>query len=86
MGAQSADAYHHLIESMRLGFADAFQYVADPRKAQVPIKELTSKDFAPTRRALMDPRRAMNTVPYGQVTKGSATVYISVVDGEGNAC
>ena len=34
----------------------------------------------------MDPRRAMNTVPYGQVTKGSDTVYISVVDGEGNAC
>ena len=86
MGAQSPDAYHHLIEAMRLGFADAFQYVADPRKTQVPINELTSKKFATTRRALMDSKKAMATVPYGQVQKGSDTVYISVVDGQGNAC
>ena len=86
MGAQSPDAYHHLIEAMRLGFADAFQYVADPRKANVPINELTSKDFAITRRALMDSKKAMATVPYGQVLNGSDTVYISVVDGQGNAC
>ena len=86
MGAQSPDAYHHLIEAMRLGFADAFQYVADPRKANVPITELTSKEFASTRRALIDSKKAMTTVPYGQVLKGSDTVYISVVDGQGNAC
>ena len=71
---------------MRLGFADAFQYVADPRKANVPITELTSKEFASTRRALIDSKKAMTTVPYGQVLKGSDTVYISVVDGQGNAC
>ena len=86
MGAQSPDAYHHLIEAMRLGFADAFQYVADPRKVQVPINELTSKEFATTRRALIDSQKAMATAPYGQVHGGSDTVYISVVDGEGNAC
>ncbi|MEE8466153.1 MAG: gamma-glutamyltransferase family protein [Dehalococcoidia bacterium] len=86
MGAQSSDAYHHLIEAMRLGFADAFQYVADPRKVQVPINELTSKDFAATRRALIDSTKAMSTVPYGQTHGGSDTVYISVVDGQGNAC
>ncbi|MDA1128999.1 MAG: gamma-glutamyltransferase [Chloroflexi bacterium] len=86
MGSQSADAYHHLIEAMRLGFSDAFQYVADPRKANVPIKELTSKEYAATRRALMDSKKAMSTVPYGKVHGGSDTVYISVVDGQGNAC
>jgi len=86
MGAQSSDCYHHLIEAMRLGFADAFQYVADPRKTDVPINELTSKEFAATRRALVDPKKAMGSVPYGQVHGGSDTVYISVVDGQGNAC
>lgn len=86
MGAQSANAYHHLIESMRLGFADAFQYVADPRKVNVPIEELTSKSFADSRRTLMNSSRAMTSVPYGQVLPGSDTVYISVVDSEGNAC
>ncbi|MCH8297027.1 MAG: gamma-glutamyltransferase [Chloroflexi bacterium] len=86
MGAQSPDAYHHLIEAMRLGFADAFQYVADPRKTHVPTNELASKEFAATRRALIDSKKAMSTVPYGQVQGGSDTVYISVVDGQGNAC
>jgi gamma-glutamyltranspeptidase/glutathione hydrolase len=86
MGPQSADAYHHLIESMRLAFADAFQYVADPGKARVPTAQLVSKDYARTRRALIDPKRALASVPYGQVLGGSDTVYISSVDGQGNAC
>ena len=86
MGSQSPDAYHHLIESMRLAFADAFEYVADPGQARVPTTALISKDYASTRRALIDPKRAMDTVPYGRVHGGSDTVYISSVDGEGNAC
>jgi len=86
MGSQTADTYHHLIEAMRLAFADAFQYVADPDFAQVPTAEMLSKDFAKKRRALIDPKRALETVPYGKVQGGSDTVYISAVDGEGNAC
>ena len=86
MGAQSPDAYHHLVESMRLAFADAFQYIADPSQAQVPTNQLISKEFARTRRSLIDPNRAMASVPYGQVQGGGDTVYISVVDGQGNAC
>ena len=86
MGSQTADTYHHLIEAMRLAFADAFQYVADPGFAQVPTAEMLSKDFAKKRRALIDPRRALETVPYGKIQGGSDTVYISAVDGEGNAC
>ena len=86
MGPQSPDAYHHLIESMRLAFADAFRYVADPSRARVPTAELASKPYAAARRALINPRRAMESVPYGRVLGGGDTVYISAVDGEGNAC
>ena len=46
MGAQSADAYHHLIEAMRLAFVDAYRYVADPRMVDVPTEQLVSKEFA----------------------------------------
>ena len=86
MGAQSGDAYHHLIESTRLAFSDAYQYVADPRKADVPISQLTSKDYAAQRRTLINSGQAMASVPYGQPFGGSDTVYISCVDGDGNAC
>ncbi len=86
MSAQSADTYHHLVESMRLAFADAFQYIADPSQVRVPTSELNSKEYAAKRRSLIDPSRAMTTVPYGQVQSGGDTVYIAVVDGQGNAC
>ncbi len=86
MGPQSADRYHHLIEATRLGFADAFEYLADPRCAEVPVALWTSQEYADGRRGLIDPARAMDTVPYGKMTPGSDTVYISVVDGAGNAC
>ena len=36
MGHQSLDAYHHMIESIRLAFADGLQYIADPRATSVP--------------------------------------------------
>ena len=86
MGAQTVDTYHHLIEAMRLAFADAHRYVADPRMAQVPIAELTAKSYAAQRRELIDPAKAMPYAPFGEVSVGGDTVYISCVDGQGNAC
>ena len=86
MGPQSAERYHHLIEATRLGFADAFEYLADPRCAHVPTEMWASKAYAKGRRSLINPDRAMDTVPYGKMVPGSDTVYISVVDGAGNAC
>ena len=86
MGAQSADAYHHMIEAMRLAFADAYRYVADPRVVDVPTDQLVSKEYAAQRRELIDPHKAMETTPYGQPIPGGNTVYVSAVDGQGNAC
>jgi gamma-glutamyltranspeptidase/glutathione hydrolase len=86
MGLQSPEAYHHLIESMRLAFADAHQYVADPRKAPVPIKDLLSRGYAVRRRSLISSERAMSKAHYGEPTKSSDTVYLTCVDGKGNAC
>ena len=86
MGAQTVDAYHHLIEAMRLAFADAYRYVADPRQAAVPIAQLTAKDYAAQRRQLIDPARAMDYAPFGDINIGGDTVYISCIDGQGNAC
>ena len=86
MGAQSVEAYHHMIEAIRLSFADAGQYVADPRVSDVPTDVLISKAYASTRRGLIDPKKAMGDVPYGDVMKDGDTVYISCVDKDGNAC
>ncbi len=86
MGFQTPDTYHHLIEAMRLSFADALRYVADPRKAQVPTEELLSKGYAATRRSQVRRDRALSQVLSGDVKVGGDTIYVTCVDGQGNAC
>ncbi len=80
------DRLHTMIECMRLGFADAQQWVCDPRIHPIPLSELTSRAYADRRRRSIDPLRAAQRVPYGDPLAGSDTVYLSVVDGQGNAC
>jgi len=81
-----ADRLHVLIEAMRLAFADALHYVADPAFAPAPLDALLSEAYAAGRRALIDPARAMQPPAFGRPPASSDTVYLTVVDGQGNAC
>ena len=80
------DRVHIMIECMRLAFADAQQWVCDPRVVEIPLVELVSIEYAERRRQLIDLQQAAQDVPYGHPLTGSDTIYLSVVDGEGNAC
>lgn len=77
---------HLLIEAMRVAFADARRYVADPSMADVPVEELLSAGYAEERRALISPDRANPDVTFGRPFAGSDTVQLCAVDAEGNAC
>ena len=81
----STQRLHLLIESMRLGFADAFAYVADPDHVEIPLHGLLSEAYARERRAMIRPDRAIAHPSPGQPA-GHDTVYLTVVDGDGNAC
>jgi gamma-glutamyltranspeptidase/glutathione hydrolase len=76
---------HLVTEALRLAFADARAFIADPRVAAVPVAELLSKEYAAKRRALIG-ERAARDVPHGAPLGRSDTAYLCVVDGEGNAC
>lgn len=84
--ALSPQRLHLMIEALRLAFADAHHYVADPAFSPAPLAELLGQAYAAERRKLIDPRRAMPSVEHGRPPAVSDTVYFSVVDGEGNAC
>jgi gamma-glutamyltranspeptidase/glutathione hydrolase len=83
---ESPERIHLTVEAMRLAFADARRYITDPERVRVPVEGLLSKQYAAQRRALISPDMAMQPPRYGAPLPGSDTVYLSVVDGEGNAC
>jgi gamma-glutamyltranspeptidase/glutathione hydrolase len=82
----STEKFHLMIEALRLAFADARWYVSDPAFSNIPIQELLSKEYADERRKLIDPARANLDAKRGSPFASSGTVYLSVVDGMGNAC
>jgi gamma-glutamyltranspeptidase/glutathione hydrolase len=83
---RSSPHAHLLIEALRLAFADARWFVADPAQSLVPVEGLLSKDYAKERRALIDPLQARTRPTRGEPVNSSDTVYVSAADGEGNAC
>ncbi len=86
LDALSPEKMHLMIEAMRLAFADAKWYVSDPVFSKIPMDELLSKDYANERRKLIDLKRATIDQKRGTPVASSNTVYLSVVDGFGNAC
>ncbi len=83
--ATEEERIHLLIECMRIGFADALAWVADPAHADLPIDELLSPDYAKRRRKGIDPARTTRLPLPGPEFAGNDTVYLSVVDRDGNA-
>jgi gamma-glutamyltranspeptidase/glutathione hydrolase len=57
-GMSRVNVLHRELEASRYAFADRGAYVADPDYYAVPLAGLLSKDFAATRRALIDPAAA----------------------------
>ena len=81
-----ADHAHLLVQAKQIAYHDRDRHLADPRFADVPMERLISKKYADERRGLMDPARALpwDKVPsYGSLS--GDTVFIAVVDAEGNA-
>ncbi len=82
----SPERLHLEIEAMRVAFADARWYVADPEFAHLPLHQLLCKTYAADRRRLVNPARATLDQRRGAPVAGSDTVYFCVVDRDGNAC
>jgi gamma-glutamyltranspeptidase/glutathione hydrolase len=53
-GAQSPKTLHAEIEAIKLAKADIYRYVADPKFVPVPAVGMLSKEYAASRRALID--------------------------------
>lgn len=77
---ESVKSYHWQLEAMKLAFADAQRYIADPERADVPTAALLSKAYAAERRKLISDKAGLPEP--GQPQQGD-TAYLCVADGEG---
>lgn len=88
-GANSAQSIHYMTEGMKLAYADRAEYLGDPDFVTVPLKGLTSKRYAETLAAGIDPyqARAGKDIKPGkpQPYESDQTTHYSVVDKMGNA-
>jgi gamma-glutamyltranspeptidase/glutathione hydrolase len=77
---ESVQSYHWQLEAMKLAFADARRYIADPERADVPTAALLSKAYAAERRELISDKAGL---PEPGEPAHSDTAYLCVADGEG---
>lgn len=79
------ERYHLIAEAARLAYRDRDLYIADPAKVSVPVEEILSSAYAEQQRRHISPGKAMSTLPPSQFPAHPDTVYLCVVDDEGNA-
>jgi len=83
--SRSADELHIQIEAQKLAYADLRRYVADPRFAKVPVDGMLSLSYARERARQIDPMKARcDVAPGNPLPAAGDTIYLSVVDREGN--
>jgi gamma-glutamyltranspeptidase / glutathione hydrolase len=84
-GFHSTKSLHTMIEAKKLAYADLLQYIGDPNFSKQPVQQLLSKDLAISRAKLINPDKAnCNEPPSKLAGMGADTIYLTVVDGEGN--
>ncbi|MCK8783674.1 gamma-glutamyltransferase family protein [Roseomonas sp. NAR14] len=89
-GPLSVARLHRHAEAARLVYRDRDALIADPAQYEVPVARLLSADYLAGLRGLIDDGQAMRELPPAGAAEWLPqhrdTVYLCVVDEEGNAC
>ena len=88
-GFHSPNALHVMIEAKKLAYADMLRYVGDPRFTPMPTAAMLDKGRTVERAELIIPDEAMcevlpDRLPGVTDAQGHDTIYMSVVDKDGN--
>ncbi|MBT6278117.1 MAG: gamma-glutamyltransferase, partial [Chromatiales bacterium] len=74
------DHWHTAIEAMKIAFADAEKYIADPTRKPVPTEALLDANYIASRRALIG---NVATAPMAGTPPKGGTVYLCAADKDG---
>ena len=91
-GLLTAPALHLQIEAMRRAYLDRARHLGDPDFVEVPVAKLTSKEYARTVAASIDPAKVSSSLELGRDIVAAApsqepdeTTHFSVIDRNGMA-
>ena len=88
-GPLSVQRLHRHIEAARLVYRDRDAFLADPAQVAVPVERLTAPGYLAALRETIDEQAAMAHLPAAgeaALPVHADTVYLCVVDRDGNAC
>ena len=88
-GPLGVTRWHRHIEAARLAYRDRDAFLADPQFSAVPVAKLTSTGYLDRLRRLIRDDAVMATMPEAgetDIPPHRDTVFVSVVDRDGNAC
>lgn len=85
-GFQTAKSVQLMVEAERRAYADRAEFMGDPDFYNVPVKTLTSEEYAQQRMSDYTPDKAgsSSTVKAGQIKESEQTTHLSVMDAAGN--
>jgi gamma-glutamyltranspeptidase len=79
----TADYYHLMAEVTKAAFEERDRWVTDPEFAEIPIEKILSKEYG--REQANRIRQSKGSTPSAATISGGDTVWIGVVDRDGNA-
>ena len=89
LGAGSAASLHIMAETMKLGYADRYEFLGDPGFVKGPVSGFISKGYAAERAKLISLEKAQPARDLGAGDpwrfESPQTTHFSVADSEGNA-
>lgn len=84
MGFGTIESSHLLIETLKIAFADRFEYLGDPATVDIPLDWLLSKDYAASRRVDVAGNQAAQAVAGRPGAESSYTTHVTTADSDGN--
>lgn len=88
-GPLSVERLHRHIEAARLAYRDRDAFLADPSQVDVPVAHIIDPAYGAALRGIISDTRALPELPpagTSDLAKHKDTVYLCVVDRDGNAC
>jgi gamma-glutamyltranspeptidase/glutathione hydrolase len=86
IGHNTLDYVHLFVEAKKLVFADRDRYVCDPDFRSIPVEKMISKAYGKEEAGRISLKKATVRVsPTNFKSTGEDTIYLAVVDRQGNA-